>query len=54
MQARGSLRALEQYRRNVDSATSRADAEGGVSDRLTPTLVRAKELARRAPARPTT
>lgn len=45
MQARGSLRALEQYRRNVDAATSRAGAEEGVLDRLTETLVRAKELA---------
>ena len=44
MQARGSLRALEQYRRNVDAATSRASAEEGVLDRLTGTLVRAREL----------
>ncbi|HEX7239811.1 MAG TPA: flagellar hook-associated protein FlgL [Longimicrobiaceae bacterium] len=44
MQARGSLRALEQYRRNVGAATSRAAAEEGVLDRLTETLVRAKEL----------
>jgi len=44
MQARGSLRALEQYRRNVDAATARASAEEGVLDRLTDTLMRAKEL----------
>lgn len=45
MQARGSLRALEQYRRNVGTATSRASAEESALDRLSSALVRAKELA---------
>lgn len=44
MQADGSLRALEQYKRNVDSATARVGAEEGVLDRLTEILTRAKEL----------
>lgn len=44
IQARGSLRALEQYRRNVGAATSRASAEEGVLDRVNDALARAKEL----------
>lgn len=44
MQAGGSLRAITQYRRNIESATGRAAAEEGVLDRLSETLTRAKEL----------
>lgn len=44
MQARGSLRALDQYRRNISSATSRATAEESVLDQLSNVLIRAKEL----------
>jgi flagellar hook-associated protein 3 FlgL len=44
MQANGSLRALDQYKRNIASATSRIDAESNVLDGLTKILERAKEL----------
>jgi len=44
MQADGSLRALDQYKRNIASATARVNAEEGVLDRLTELLDRAKEL----------
>ena len=44
MQADGSLRALEQYKRNVSSATARVSAEETTLDRLTQLLERAKEL----------
>src|SRR5512143_3197507 len=35
MQASGSLRALDQYRRNISSATARVNAEEGALDGLT-------------------
>jgi flagellar hook-associated protein 3 FlgL len=44
MQSDGSLRALEQYRRNITSATARVNAEEGALDGLTQLLERAKEL----------
>ena len=44
MQANGSLRALEQYKRNISSATARVNAEEATLDRLTQLLERAKEL----------
>ena len=44
MRTSGSLRALEQYRRNVDEATARMSAEEGVLDQLTSVLIRADEL----------
>ncbi|HEY0969499.1 MAG TPA: flagellar hook-associated protein FlgL [Gemmatimonadales bacterium] len=44
MRTSGSLRALEQYRRNVDEATARMSAEEGVLDQLTSVLMRADEL----------
>jgi flagellar hook-associated protein 3 FlgL len=44
MQADGSLRALDQYRRNIGHATARVDAEEGALDSLTQILERAKEL----------
>lgn len=44
MRTGGSLRALEQYRRNIDAATSRAAAEEGVLDQLSTVLTRAREL----------
>jgi flagellar hook-associated protein 3 FlgL len=44
MQADGSLRALDQYKRNIASATSRVDAEESALDSLTTILERAKEL----------
>lgn len=44
MRTSGSLRALEQYRRNVDAATARAAAEEGVLDQLGGVLTRAREL----------
>ncbi|HEU4628455.1 MAG TPA: flagellar hook-associated protein FlgL [Gemmatimonadaceae bacterium] len=45
MRTSGSLRALEQYRRNVASAQSRTAAEEGVLDQLSTVLTRANELA---------
>jgi flagellar hook-associated protein 3 FlgL len=44
MQSDGSLRALDQYKRNVSSATARVGAEEGALDSLTTILERAKEL----------
>jgi flagellar hook-associated protein 3 FlgL len=44
MRTSGSLRALEQYRRNVDAATARTGAEEGVLDQLGDVLMRANEL----------
>jgi flagellar hook-associated protein 3 FlgL len=44
MQSDGSLRALDQYKRNIGSATARVDAEESALDRLTQLLERAKEL----------
>jgi flagellar hook-associated protein 3 FlgL len=44
MRAGGGLRVLQQYRRNIESASSRAAAEEGVLDRLTEALDRAKVL----------
>ena len=44
MRTSGSLRALEQYRRNVDAATARTAAEEGVLDQITTVLTRASEI----------
>lgn len=44
MQSDGSLRALDQYQRNITSATARVNAEEGALDSLTKILERAKEL----------
>ena len=44
MRSNGSLRALEQYRRNIQSAEARSAAEGTVLDQVTEALMRAKEL----------
>ena len=44
MQAAGSLRALDQYQRNIASATARLNAEEGTLDQLTTLLERANEL----------
>ena len=44
MQSDGSLRALEQYQRNIASATARVNSEEGALDSLTQLLERAKEL----------
>jgi flagellar hook-associated protein 3 FlgL len=44
MQADGSLRALEQYQRNIANATSRLNLEESTLDQLTTLLERAKEL----------
>ncbi|HEX7049138.1 MAG TPA: flagellar hook-associated protein FlgL [Longimicrobiales bacterium] len=41
----GRLRALEQYRRNIDAARVRASAEENVLEQLTGLLTRARELA---------
>lgn len=45
MQTGGSLRALEQYRRNIQLGQSRAEAEETALDAASNLLVRAKELA---------
>ena len=45
LQTLGSLRALAQYRRNVQALGSRLDAEEGSLDQVTQLLTRAKELA---------
>jgi flagellar hook-associated protein 3 FlgL len=45
MQASSSLRALEQYRRNINDANQRASAEDSVLDQLTNLIDRAKSLA---------
>ncbi|MDF1503727.1 flagellin [Roseisolibacter sp. H3M3-2] len=44
MQASGQLRALEQYRRNVQSVGARIDAEETALDQVTQLMIRAKEL----------
>lgn len=44
MRTSGSLRALEQYRRNIDAATARVASEEGVLDQLGDILSRAREL----------
>ena len=44
MQASGSLRALDQYKRNIGSATARVNAEESALDSLTRILERAKEI----------
>lgn len=44
LRAGSSLRALDQYRRNIDFATSRLEAEESVLDQVTNLLARAKEL----------
>lgn len=44
MRTSGSLRALEQYRRNVDAATARTSAEESVLDQVTGVLTRALEI----------
>lgn len=45
MTASGSLRAIEQYRRNIQGAQARLDTEEGALDSLTTLLSRAKQLA---------
>jgi flagellar hook-associated protein 3 FlgL len=45
MQTSGSLRALEQYKRNVDDATARANMEDSILQQLTDTLDRARDVA---------
>jgi flagellar hook-associated protein 3 FlgL len=45
MESQSSLRALTQYRRNVDGAKSRAEAEESALDRLSDLLSRALEVA---------
>ncbi|MDB4917298.1 MAG: flagellin domain protein [Gemmatimonadetes bacterium] len=45
MHSSSSLKALEQYKRNIDSATARNSSEGTALDQLTNILSRAKELA---------
>ena len=44
MRTGGSLRALVQYRRNIDAATARTSAEEGVLDQMSGVLARAEEL----------
>lgn len=45
MQAAGSLRAVDQYRRNINTARSRVDAEETLYVQLSDALVRAREIA---------
>ena len=45
MQTSGSLRALDQYQRNIDDATARASMEDTVLQQLTSTLDRASVIA---------
>jgi flagellar hook-associated protein 3 FlgL len=45
MRTSSSLRALEQYRENLDLAQSRLSLENGVMDQVTNVLIRVKELA---------
>lgn len=45
MGTRSSIRALEQYRRGVQTATARSASEETVLDQLTDVLTRAKELS---------
>ena len=44
MQTSGQLRAIEQYRRNVNAIGSRVDAEESALDQITQLMTRAKEL----------
>ena len=44
MRTTGTLRALAQYRRNVDAATARVAAEESVLDQVTTVLTRAMEI----------
>lgn len=44
MSSASSLRALEQYRRNINSATARSNTEEEVLNQLTTILTRAKQL----------
>ena len=44
MQASGQLRAIEQYRRNVNAIGSRVNAEESALDQVTQLMTRAKEL----------
>ncbi|MDH5588886.1 MAG: flagellar hook-associated protein FlgL [Gemmatimonadota bacterium] len=45
MNSSSSLRALDQYRRNIQAGQSRLDAEESALEHLTNTMTRAKELA---------
>ncbi len=45
MRSSSGIRALEQYRRNLNTANSRLSAEDGVLERISTALTRAKELA---------
>lgn len=45
IQVRGSLRALDQYKRNIDDARSKATMEESTLDQLSDLLGRARELA---------
>lgn len=45
LQASGSLRALDQYRRNLSSAQARLGVEESILEQVTNILTRAKELA---------
>ena len=45
MRSSSGLRALEQYKDNLSSASARLDLEDGVLDQLSNALIRAKELA---------
>ncbi len=47
MRTRSSLRALEQYRRGIQTAVSRVDAEEHALDQLGGLMIRARELATR-------
>ncbi|MEP7343990.1 MAG: hypothetical protein ABI877_01925, partial [Gemmatimonadaceae bacterium] len=44
MSSAASLRALDQYQRNINSATVRSNTEEEILDRLTTSLERAKQL----------
>jgi len=44
MEASGSLRALEQYRRNLSTARTRMAMEDGVLEQMSNALIRAREL----------
>ena len=45
MRSSSGIRALEQYRRNLNTADSRLSVEDGVLEKITGALTRAKELA---------
>ncbi len=44
MLSSSALRAIDQYKRNIDNASARSDAEGSALDRLTDLMTRAREL----------